>query len=308
MKISAIAKLWNEDKKRYVKQSTSSAYYLLLQNHILPHFGERETLTEDEVQEWVYEKNDKGLSRKSIQDSLIVLKMVLKFGAKKNLFDFKNDFEIKYPPKKNVSEIKHEPETMPKAHFNKLSEYLINNFSFQNLGILIAMHTGMRIGEICALKWKDVDIDNAVFIVNKTRQRIYFLNEQTGKMQTKILDDSAKTVHSNREIPIPKKLLKIIKQLKKIVNDDFFVITNTINGTEPRTYRNYFLNILDLTEITRIKFHGMRHTFATMCLAGGADIKTTSTILGHSKVGITMDLYMHPDKEEKRKAIDKIFK
>ncbi len=94
----------------------------------------------------------------------------------------------------------------------------------------------------------------------------------------------------------------------KIVNEDCYICTNTIKGTEPRTFRNYYKEILKILNIQYLKFHGLRHTFATTCLSSGIDIKTTSVLLGHANITTTMNIYMHPGQEEKRKAINKLFK
>lgn len=306
MTIKEIASLWGQDKKLYVKISSMSAYDLLLENHLLPYFGRMETITEDDVQNYVNLKIKK-ISKKTIKDTLIVLKMILKFGIKKGFYKLdKIDFDLKYPTDNINSSNKLEVHN--KENINKLTSYLIDNFSFQNLALLIAIQTGMRIGEVCALQWKDIDLENNVFSVQRTRQRIYFYNEEKNKKETMLVTESAKTSCSNREIPISKPLLKIIKPLMKIVNEDCYICTNTIKGTEPRTFRNYYKEVLKILNIQYLKFHGLRHTFATTCLSGGVDIKTTSVLLGHANITTTMNIYMHPGQEEKRKAINKLFK
>jgi integrase len=151
----------------------------------------------------------------------------------------------------------------------------------------------MRIGEVCALRWSDIDVDEGVFRVGRTIQRIYIVDGD--KRYTKLNIDTAKTKNSEREIPISKKLLKQFKAIKKVVNDDFYVLTNDKKPTEPRTYRNYYKDLLGQLKIPPIKFHGLRHTFATYCIEGGADVKTTSVLLGHSNVSITLNIYVHPD-------------
>ena len=308
MNVYELADIWCEDKELYVKKSSMCAYMLMLENHILPYFGEMETVTEEDVQSYVNLKL-KTISKKSIKDSLIVLRMILKFGIKRKLYrlDLKDiEFDIKFPTENMDSGRKLEVHN--KEAIKILTDYIVDNFSFQNLGILIAIQTGMRIGEICAMQWSDVDIDSGVFLVEKTRQRIYYFDRSINQRKTVLLTDSTKTTHSNREIPISKPLLKIIKPLMKIVNPNCFICTNTLRGTEPRTFRNHYKRVLNLLEIPYLKFHGLRHTFATTCLAAGIDIKTTSVLLGHSNITTTMNIYMHPGREEKQKAIYKLFK
>jgi integrase len=303
MKLKDVVPLWAEEKKKQVKISSYSAYMLLVSNYILPAFGEKEDIAEEEVQGWVYRTiENEALSKKTVSDILIVLKMILRFGEKRKLVQF-NGFDIKYP----TSSIRNRKlEVLSKESFKKLTGYLADNFTFRNMGILITLYTGMRIGEVCALKWSDIDVDEGVFRVGRTIQRIYIVDGK--KRYTQLNIGTAKTKNSEREIPIAKKLLKQFKGIKKVANEDFYVLTNERKPTEPRTYRNYYADLLRRLEIPPIKFHGLRHTFATYCIEAGADVKTTSVILGHSNVSTTLNIYVHPDLNKKREVIDKIFK
>lgn len=303
MKLKEIIPLWAEEKKKQVKASSYSVYMLLIRNYIIPFFGDQEDITEEYVQKWVYDTlESKALSKKSIVDVIICLKMIMKFGAKRRLIHF-DGFDIVYPTSANRG---NKLEVLSKNSYKKLSEYLFDNFTFRNIGLLIAMHTGMRIGEICALQWSDVDVDNGVIHVDKTIQRIYIVDEN--KKYTTLNIDSAKTKSSERDIPISKKLLKQFKPIKKLVNGDYYILSNDKKPIEPRTYRNYYKELLLRLDIPYIKFHGLRHTFATFCIENGADVKTTSVLLGHSNISTTLNTYVHPDLNKKRSLIDKIFK
>lgn len=299
MKIIEIIKLWEKDKKLYVKKSTYSAYILLIENHINPYFADKEQITEEDVQQFVLMELNKGLSQKSIKDIIIVLKMILKFAVKQKLLAY-NEIEIKFP---TVGE-KTELEVLNKNDHKKIINYLHDNFTFKNLGIYICLSTGMRIGEICGLLWSDIDIENGIIKVRRTVQRIYVIEE--GKRHTEILIDTPKTKNSIRDIPMTNELYKIIKPLKKIVNDNFYVITNEVKPTEPRTYRNYYERLIKKLEIPKLKFHGLRHSFATRCIESKCDYKTVSVILGHSNISTTLNLYVHPNIEQKKKCIDQM--
>jgi len=304
MTLKELFPIWAEEKKKQVKISSYSSYVMLYHRYLLPKFGECEDIKEEEVQQWVYELLDREvLAKKSIGDVLICLKMILKFGMKKGLWDYKG-FDILFPTSSNRS---NKMEVLSKPNYKKLSDYLMENFTFKNIGLLVAMHTGMRIGEICALTWSDIDVINGVISVDKTIQRVYII-EEDGHKHTVLNLDSTKTKASEREIPISKKLLTKFKALKKVVNEDFYVLTNESKPTEPRTYRNYYKEVMRRLDIPPMKFHGLRHTFATYCIEGGADVKTTSVLLGHSNVSITLNTYCHPDMNKKRSVIDKIFK
>ena len=301
MKISEIIKLWENDKKLYVKKSTYSAYLLLIENHINPYFADKEQITEEDVQKFVLTELRKGLSQKSIKDIIIVLKMILKFAVKQKLLAY-NEIEIKFP---TVGE-KTDLEVLNKNDHKKIINYLQENFTFKNLGIYICLSTGMRIGEICGLLWSDIDVENGIIKVRRTVQRIYVIDGET--RHTEILIDTPKTKNSIRDIPMTTELYKIIKPLKKVVNNDFYVITNEAKPTEPRTYRNYYERLIKRLVIPKLKFHGLRHSFATRCIESKCDYKTVSVILGHSNISTTLNLYVHPNMEQKKECIDQMYR
>ena len=296
-----ISSLWKEEKKKFVKRSTISAYVLLIENHLSPYFGEHTSISESEVQEFVMKKIESGLSQKSVKDIIIVLKMLLRYGSKYNWIEF-TSFSIQYPLDKKNYII----EVLTRKNQKILMEYLQMNFTFRNLGVQICLYTGIRIGEICALTWKDIDTENGLIKINRTIQRIYSID--SGIRKTEIILDSPKTKHSIREIPMSRDLLKILKPIKRIVNPNYFVLTNDIKPTEPRTYRNYYQELIKDIGLPKLKFHGLRHSFATRCIESKCDYKTVSVLLGHSNISTTLNLYVHPNLEQKRKTIETMFK
>lgn len=299
--LSEVIDLWKTDKKNYVKKSTFSAYVLLIENHLLPTFGDKHEIPEADVQHFVLQKLASGLSQKTIKDILIVLKMVLKFGAKNKWITYE-PFEIQYPTVRESPQI----EVLTKTDQKRIMNYIQEHFTFRNLGVYICLSAGMRIGEVCALTWEDIDTDNGIISVNRTIQRIYVI--ENGTRRTELILDSPKTKHSIREIPISKDLLRILKPFKKIVNPSFFVLTNDVKPTEPRTYRSYYKNLMKELKMPELKFHGLRHSFATRCIESNCDYKTVSVLLGHSNISTTLNLYVHPNMEQKKKAIEQMFK
>ena len=301
MVIKDIAVLWRDNKKQFVKESTYSAYCLLLTNHIIPYFGDKEDLVEEDVQRFVLDSLANGLSEKTIKDIIVVLKMIQKYGAKYKLMNL-NQIDVNFPTHSSKKEL----EIMSKDNQKKLFEYLKDNFSFKNLGIVICLCTGLRIGELCALRWQDFDMEENVLKVRHTVQRIYVVDEEV--RYTKIVVNEPKTKESNRDIPLSSELLKIVKPLMKVVNQDFYVLSNDVNPIEPRTYRNYYKRLIKKLDIPYLKFHGLRHSFATRCIESKNSVKTVSVILGHSNITTTMNLYVHPDNSEKKRCIEKMLK
>ena len=299
--IGQIADLWKADKKQFVKKSTYAAYSLIVDTHILPAFGDKTNVGEKDVQEFVLQKLNGGLSQKTIKDMLIVLRMILKFGAKKNYCAY-TPFDVIFPTDRERQEL----EVLSITNQKKIMRYVEENFTFRNLGIFVCLSTGMRIGKICALTWDDIDTENGVIHIRKTLQRIYIRENEIRR--TELVIDSPKTATSIRDIPMTKDLLSVLKPLRKVVNEQYFVLTNDITPTEPRTYRNYYKKLLAKLEIPPIKFHGLRHSFATRCIESHCDYKTVSVILGHSNISTTLNLYVHPNYEQKKKCIDKMLK
>lgn len=299
--IREIAAAWKEYKRPYVKQSTMAAYVLILENHILPTFGEDNSLPEQSVQAFVLHKIESGLSTKSVKDILIVLKMVMKFGVKKEWMTY-YEWDIKYPPSSENKVL----DVLSVTNHRKILNHIQSHFTFMGLGIYISLSTGLRIGEICALKWSDINVTDGILTVNRTIERIYIIEGE--KKHTELVINTPKTKNSCREIPMNKELLGMLKPLKKVVNDDYYILTNDERPTEPRTYRNYYKRLMEKLDIPKLKYHGLRHSFATRCIEVGCDYKTVSVLLGRSNISTTLNLYVHPNMEQKKRCIDKVFK
>ena len=299
--IREIAAAWKEYKRPYVKQSTMAAYVFIFENHILPTFGEDNSLPEQSVQAFVLHKIESGLSTKSVKDILIVLKMVMKFGVKKEWMTY-YEWDIKYPPSSENKVL----DVLSVTNHRKILNHIQSHFTFMGLGIYISLSTGLRIGEICALKWSDINVTDGILTVNRTIERIYIIEGK--KKHTELVINTPKTKNSCREIPMNKELLGMLKPLKKVVNDDYYILTNDERPTEPRTYRNYYKRLMEKLDIPKLKYHGLRHSFATRCIEVGCDYKTVSVLLGHSNISTTLNLYVHPNMEQKKRCIDKVFK
>ena len=299
--IREIAEAWKEYKRPYVKQSTMAAYVLILEHHILPQFGDSDSLHEQMVQSFVLEKIENGLSVKTVKDMLIVLKMVMKFGVKQEWMSY-YEWDIRYPTSSTNKEL----EVLSVANHKKILNHIQSNFSFTGLGIYISLCTGLRIGEICALKWCDINVADGTVTISRTIERIYIIEGE--KKHTELVINTPKTKNSCREIPMSKELLAMVKPLKKVVNDNFYVLTNDERPTEPRTYRNYYKSLMAKLDIPPLKYHGLRHSFATRCIEAGCDYKTVSVLLGHSNISTTLNLYVHPNMEQKKRCITKMLK
>lgn len=304
MKLTEVYKAWLPIKERQVKASTMAVYKMIFINIISPNIGniEVEQLNKKIIIPFIYDLMEKdGQSVKYCNDILIVLKMLMHYAAEEFDIDIPDTrWKMVWPTKAKTGTSKIERYTP--AEYRKIVDYAMSNPSPRNLGILLTICTGMRIGEVCALQWMDIDLDNKTIHVNKTMERIYNPDNKT----TWIEIGTPKTTSSDRNIPIMKSILPIVKKFCSVSNPDYYVCTCSDKFIEPRTFRNYYkIFILEKVKLDHcIKYHGLRHTFASTLIENKVDIKTTSVILGHSDVSTTLNIYVHPSEEAKRDAMN----
>ena len=299
---------WLIDKKEYIKESTYANYSNNIFNHIIPKLGNIyiQDLNHKTIQDFLLnlfksgrKDGSGGLSEKTIKDITIIIKGSLRKAINEEKI---RHFELtfNYPKDNKDSKIY----ILSKHEQNKLTNYVLENLTNRNIGLLISLYSGLRIGELCALQWNDIDFKKNILSVNKTIQRVYIKDKD--KNISKVIITTPKTKNANREIPINKDFLELLKQLKTKGED--YIITGSNKYLEPRTYRKYFNKVLKQVKIKQFNFHSLRHTFATNCISLGVDYKTVSELLGHANVNITLNLYVHPRLSQKKKCIDMICK
>ena len=189
-------------------------------------------------------------------------------------------------------------QALEKQEQAKLENYIFENNKIYYFGILLSLYTGLRLGEVLALKWQNIDIKNKLIYVDKSVGLI----SQSHKTLT--IESSPKTQSSIREIPISKKLLDLMKVLRQHCSTDYVIVSHNNKQIKPRAYQKSFENLLKKLRIKHYGFHALRHTFATRLLENGVDIKTISELLGHSSPTITLNRYVHTNLQNKRKAIE----
>lgn len=294
-----VASMWKENRRNLVKYTTYCNYSLILKTHLLPKFGQEEYISERQVQEFVYLKLQSGLARKTVRDIVAVLKAIVKYGAKHSIFRY-SEWDVKYPTESPYRRLP----VLSKNDHKRLLNALATNPTTENIGVMIALCCGLRIGEVCALRWENVDLQRRMLSVGGTLCRIY--NCET--MQTGQYLSSPKTRSSNREVPISPILLNALRVVKSKQKGSVYVVGEGIKAKEPRGYRDSFKRLLKQLNISPIVFHGLRHTFATRCIESECDYKTVSAILGHSNVATTLNLYVHPGIEQKKRCLNKLNK
>ena len=292
-----ISCLWKEKKRNQVKLTSLAAYSTCIDKYLLPVFHNITDITEQSVRKFIETKLKDGLSLKSIRDILVVLKMIVRFAGSMHIpVDW--DCRLLLPKdlkNKSLHVFTQSQQTM-------LMNYLTSNQTPKNIGILICLSTGLRIGEICGIKWKDMDLKSETLSVNKTVCRTYLENQDLKK--TEVLITSPKTLHSYRTIPLPTQVKRILAKISKGKDPEMFFLTSSSRPMEPRTYRNYFRKVLKSLGLPQVKFHCLRHSFATRCIENQCDYKTVSAILGHADISTTLNLYVHPSFDQKRRCIE----
>lgn len=285
---------WLCSSKLNVKESTYVRYVHLIQTHIKPHLGAwtLSQLTTRIVESFIATQlksgrldGKGGLSPKTVTDILTVIKSTVAYAEYNNYPVFCNLKKL------SVKKKDREMRVLTPVEQAALLETLTNQMDFCKFGVLLSLYTGIRIGELCALKWEDLCLKESLLKVRKTMQRI---QDTTigARHKTKIVITEPKSRKSIREIPLPLFIADMAQQFSGA--DQAFVLTgNSEHFMEPRTMQNRFHAYAAESGIGKVNFHALRHTFATRCVEVGFEIKSLSEILGHANVNITLNRYIH---------------
>lgn len=284
---------WLLDVRNKVKQSTLANYTMKINKHILPYFAgvKYEKLTADYLNVFIERKLAENLSAKYVSDIVVLLKSSAKFANRR--YGYANRIDCATLPK---SDKKNENRLLSASEQSRLKAALTENMTCSNVGILLSAATGIRIGELCALKWENIDLEKSIITVKQTVQRV--MKSGGG---TQLIVTSPKSASSAREIPLPDFMIPYLKAVR--ATDDCFLLSGNEKITESRTMQYRFASILKKAKLPSVNFHALRHIFATNCIALGFDIKTLSEILGHSSVQITLNRYVHSSMERKKSCM-----
>lgn len=288
MRYKEVLTQWLADQRTYQKYSTYTCYTNIVENHLIPHLGELETITTETVQELALEllqsgnrRTGGGLSQSFVRDILTVIKITSP-GI--------GEIRLPYEPPKEI-------EIFNQSEMVALVNHLQSSQTPRSVGILLVIHTGIRIGELCALQWSDVNLRDRTLQIRKTIIRTYT------KADGSRLDITApKSKSSIRTIPLNSWICHLMGLMQ--ASDDCYIVTGKPKTQEPGKYRLWYNRQLRQLGIPHRKFHCLRHTFATNCIACGCDYKSLSQLLGHANVTTTMDLYVHPQMELKRQCVE----
>lgn len=291
---SEILAAWLQSARINVKESTYMRYKHLIDRHIIPILGKYPVnkMSSQLVERFVDDKlkngrldGGGGLSPKTVTDIITIIKSSMDYASY-------NGFAVacnlsKLSVKKNEKEMR----VLTIQEQKSLTSVLLSETDLTKLGVLLSLYTGIRIGELCALRWENLSIDSKTLKVRETMQRIPS-TEICEKAKTRVVITEPKSKCSNRDIPLPDFLLDIVKEHQ--ASPKSFVLTGERNSfIEPRTMQNRFRRYVEESGITKTNYHALRHTFATRCVEAGFEIKSLSEILGHANVNITLNRYVH---------------
>ena len=287
---------WLEHKKNNAKESTYLRYRAIVDNHILSYFERINVydITTESLQSFASQLLSKQLSDKTVLDIVSVMKSILRYSEMMGMRHNCNLSAV------TIRVYTKEIRVLTTDEFRELTAYFLCETMPMNCGVLIAMYTGLRLGELCALKYEDIDIVGRKLSVTKSMQRL----KKADASGTYIYIGDPKSRSSVRDIPLTEFLVGIIS--KQNYSADDYILTANDKYTEPRTLQYRIKSIMKELGISGASFHTLRHSFATRCVEVGFDIKSLSEILGHSNVNITLNRYVHSSFELKAQNMRKM--
>ncbi len=292
---------WLDAGSLRLKASSCAKYSAALRNHIVPFWGDYQPdqiVSEDVTAFTRMLLDEKRLAPKTVRDLLALFHAVFSYAQKREEQKFKSP-DVVYPrnPKRQVRVLDAKEETV-------LYALLANGMDSCKFGAYLALRTGMRIGEICALRWCDISFESRTISVSHTVQRIPCQNPED-KEKTKLIIGLPKSESSRRLIPLMPDIAALCSRFPT-KKPDAYVLTGTADCMDPRKLQRRLKQYVDACGIDGVHFHTLRHTFATRCVEAGFDVKTLSEILGHSSISITMDQYVHPNMDLKRENMSRL--
>lgn len=304
-KFSEILYMWLDANRIKIKKSSATKYLNMIERHIIPELG---GLTSNELNSTLFNRflekkmtdgridGCGGLSPSYVKTIAVIIESAIKYGQSEGHCDYLRMPLIK--PQLNKKEVK----IFQHDALSVLEKNLLTDTDTTKLGVYTVLKTGMRLGEICALRWSDVDLTDNTIKIRNTVTRIRKFGEERG---SELIIDRAKTESSLRTVPISSALLRVLLKMKE-QSVSQYVISDSDSFLSPRTFEYRYKKLLKKCGIEQLNFHALRHTFATKCIESGMDAKTLSELLGHAGVTLTLNTYVHSSLEKKRAQLEKL--
>ncbi|WP_286154702.1 tyrosine-type recombinase/integrase [Thomasclavelia cocleata] len=301
---------WLRYKQNFIKQSSYNKYFNLYGSYISDVLKDTylDEISNSTLQKAVISimnlknrRTKQKLSTSTVRGIVYVIKCVILFAQKQGYIKaFCLQIDIPSNETKSIRALTREEQSTLEFHTRLKLDTI-------SLAVLICLYTGLRIGEVCALRWEDIDLNNKYIVVNKTVQRIQQHHVPYRASKTVLITTPPKTNKAIRKIPISSVLYPILNEYREQNyhgNKHYVLVNKNDDMIDPCSIQYKFKELIKKLKITPVTFHGLRHTFATRCIEVGMDIKTLSEILGHSNVSTTMSIYVHSTEQQKKNQIE----
>lgn len=290
---------WLAASKLRVKASSYANYRAVIYKHILPQLGSQPiaSMTTAKVNAFIADKLEHGrlhgkggLSAKTVRDIMTVYRSVEHYAAR--------EYGIRESHFTMPKAERRQMDILNPVERKRLEQYLLKNQDITSIAVLLCLYSGLRIGELCGLTWGDIDFENGVISVQRTVQRINHHG------YSEVVVGTPKSKASIREVPLPQFILE--KLLAFRCASDVFLLSGSRKPVEPRTMQNRFKRILKNCKLRNVNFHLLRHTYASVCIGLGFDVKTLSELIGHADASLTLNLYVHSSMGQKKKYVERL--
>ena len=305
MSLAAMAERWEKIIVQQVKENTFVKYHMIIQKHLVPALGQVcvEDMTHELIEDFVVRllngegDNSRPMAPRTAANVLCVLRSILRFARRSGAVIPCDGSSVRI--RRQAVDIR----VLTRQEQDNLCQYLYDDLSLRNAGILLSLFAGLRIGEVCALRWEDISLEERLLYVRHTMYRIQNFDPEGPR--TRIVVSSPKSISSARIIPLPEELARMLEELPG-PHRGFFLTGQEDAYAEPRNMQYHFRVVLKRSGVDYANYHALRHTFATRCVELGFDVKSLSELLGHSAVSMTMDRYVHPSLEHKRENMQRL--
>lgn len=269
-----------------VKESSYQTYFRQINVHLLPALGHLplSEVTPAVVHDFISQMEGTGYAHSTVKDTLRLLNAALRSAQEESLILKNPCKKIRVQPKEVA-----EQRALSRSEQETLRKIAVAQ---DDLPTLLSLYTGMRLGEVCALKWSDIDWEKKTVTVRRTAQRTTIMENREGK-RTLLMIGSPKSKRSHRVLPIPDFLFALLKKIRPAADADAYIFGNPDRAAEPRTIQRHFQRLTRALGLSGVHFHTLRHSFATRLMEMGIDIQTISALLGHHSAKTTLDFYGH---------------